>query len=28
MVHFLSPGIIAPGDGRGNVPARSLELTG
>jgi hypothetical protein len=26
--HFLSPGIIAPGDGRGNVPARSLELTG
>ena len=34
MVHFISPGIIAPGDGtgagrwEGNVPARSLELTG
>ena len=28
MVHFISPGIIAPGDGRGNVPARSLKLTG
>jgi hypothetical protein len=28
MVHFLSPNIIAPGDKRGNVSARSLQLTG
>jgi hypothetical protein len=27
MMHFLSPSIIAPGDKRGNMPGRSLELT-
>ena len=28
MVHFLSPSILPPGDREGNVPARSLPLTG
>jgi len=28
MMHFLSAGIIAPSDGRGNAPAPSLGSTG